>query len=356
MNLADIEPAYRLQTGQKFLESFKPFESIVDGLPIARGSVVSVTGPTGHGKTTLAALLEVCLCTGRPFAGRDVTRGSVLVLAGENPDDYAMHLAATVQDMAMKPRDLREGTCGPQLFVIAGTFDVAYERDWLAHQLSVVCDELVAVFVDTSAAFNLGSDENDNLQMRAHASTMRELTRLPGNPAVIVLSHPVKNAQADNLLPRGGGAFLAEVDANLTVWKDSAGIVTLHWAGKIRGPSFEAVRFELAPVELEGKRDSRGRPILSVAARHVADERVEQLEAKETDDEDRLLVALQRTPGASLRDLAMACGWTNGSGKPLAARVDRRLKVLADHKLVEQDRRGKWRLTSRGTNEANRLP
>ena len=39
---------------------------------------------------------------------------------------------------------------------------------------------------------------------------------MPGEPCVIVACHPVKNASDDNLIPRGGGAFLNEVDGNLT--------------------------------------------------------------------------------------------------------------------------------------------
>ena len=46
-----------------------------------------------------------------------------------------------------------------------------------------------------------------------------------------MLCHPVKNAAKDNLLPRGGGQFLNELDANLTLWGGAGQIETtvLHW-------------------------------------------------------------------------------------------------------------------------------
>ena len=45
----------------------------------------------------------------------------------------------------------------------------------------------------------------------------RTLTTLPGGPCVLVLCHPIKHvSEPEQLLPRGGGAFLAEVDGNLT--------------------------------------------------------------------------------------------------------------------------------------------
>lgn len=339
-----------------FLKNFKPIEQIIDGIPAGRGALVSVTAPTGHGKTTVSTLLQVSLPRGLPFAGRDVTQGSVLVLAGENPDDYAMHLAATAQDLSLDGADLSRPAPMGQLYVIPGTFDVLYEIDVLIEYLKSWCGDLVAVFVDTSAAFYMGDDENDNVAMRRHASALRELTTLPGRPTVFVLCHPTKNAQRENLLPRGGGAFLAEVDANLTLWKDESGIVTLHWCGKIRGSSFDPIRFELAQVELRGFKDARGRPIFSVAARHVPDDRAAEIQDKELDDQDVMLIAMQRKPGGSVRDLAVACGWTSGAGKPLTGRADRRLQTLKGHGLVEQDRKGKWRLTPKGKTEADRLP
>ena len=70
------------------------------------------------------------------------------------------------------------------------------------------------LIIDTSAAYFEGDDENSNVQLGGHASGLRELS-LPGGPTTIINCHPTKNATDDNLVPRGGGAFLAEVDGNL---------------------------------------------------------------------------------------------------------------------------------------------
>jgi hypothetical protein len=48
---------------------------------------------------------------------------------------------------------------------------------------------------------------------------MRSLTDLRGKPTVLVLCHPVKSATNDNLAPRGGGSFVAEIDGNLCARK-----------------------------------------------------------------------------------------------------------------------------------------
>lgn len=341
---------------RKFLSEFKPPETVVEGLPVPRGAIVSVTGPTGHGKTTLMTLLQVCLVKGLPFAGREVTQGAVLVLAGENPDDYAGHLLATAQLMNVDPGTLSSPVDTVCLWIVPGTFDVLGHLDHLDGALSGLTENLAAVFVDTSAAYYTGADENDNVAMRRHASILRELATLPGKPTVFVLCHPTKGATKDNLLPRGGGSFLAEVDANLTVWKDTDGVVTLHHAGKIRGPSFDPVRFELVSTELQGHTDSRDRPIYSTAARHIPEERAEQLQDKALDDENRLLIAMQRKPGGSIADLAMAAGMTLGGGTPHKSKVSRLLATLAGQGLAKKTRTGAWALTGKGKNEASELP
>ena len=85
----------------------------------------------------------------------------------------------------------------------------------------------------------------------------RTLANLPGEPCVLVMCHPIKNATQDNLLPRGGGAFLAEVDGNLTCWKTGS-LINLYWQGKFRGPDFAPVSFQLEGVTSSHLRDSKG--------------------------------------------------------------------------------------------------
>lgn len=348
--------APRIVSAFKLLQEFKPIESIIDGLPVGRGALVALTGPTGSGKTTLSSELQVCLCRGLKVAGREVTQGSVLVLAGENPHDYTMHLAATLQAKGLYGADLARPPPFGELLVIPGTFAIDFELGYLRELIEELTTKLVAVFVDTSAAFYSADDENDNVAMRRHASVLRELASLPGSPTVFVLCHPTKSAQRDNLLPRGGGAFIAEIDSNLTLFKDDAGIVTLHHAGKIRGPSFDPIRFELVQVELEGHKDCRGRPIFSTAAKHVPDERAEQIEAKALDDENRVMLAMLKKPGGSIAQLAQAAGMTTGTGGPQKSKVHRLLAKLEAQRLATKDRTGGWSLTPKGRDEANRLP
>jgi hypothetical protein len=342
---ADTGP--KVHTAKAFLEAFRPIETIIEGLPIPRGGVTAITGMTGSGKTTICAAIELALLTGKPLAGRNVSKGAVLVLAGENPDDYAMHLLASMQDAGLTTDEL-DG-----LFVVPGVFALA--NGLPALQKATAGRKLAAVIVDTSVAFNGRGDENGNLEQHDHAVDLRQLATLPGNPAVLVLCHPKLNPTKDTLFPRGGGAFMNEIDANLTVWKDPSGIHALHWCGKIRGASFDPINFEMVNVELAGHRDARGNAIHSVAARHVPDERADAMQAKTLDDENVLLLAMWRNSGASVADLATKCGWTSGTGKPQKSRVARLIETLSAQKLIFKNRSGSWHLTPQGQKAAEEV-
>jgi hypothetical protein len=79
---------------------------------------------------------------------------------------------------------------------------------------------------------------------------------------VLANCHPVKNATADNLVPYGGGAFLNEVDGNLTCSKNDAAI-ELHWQGKFRGPDFAPITFQVKTVTHQDLKDSKGRLVFT---------------------------------------------------------------------------------------------
>jgi hypothetical protein len=351
--LAEDDGALRVYTAAEFLRMTKPIESRIAGLPVPNIGFVCLTGNTGHCKTTLAALMQVRISSGAAFAGRTTTRSPVLVLAGENPEDYAMHLRATYQDVG-EP-------WGEQVLVVPGVFDFVNYGDRLAELALRVgrphdVREFGIVFVDTSAAYNLRTtEENNNVEMLAHARSLRELGNvLPGRPTVVVLCHPTKAAGRESLVPRGGGAFLNECDANLTVWRDD-NIVTLHWHGKIRGQAFDPVRFELEGIRLDGVVDSHGNPISTSIVRHLPDEQAEAKLRKLIDDDGVLLHVLLKHPRKSLRELAKLCGWTDGVMQPQFGRVRRRLLAMERDNLVQCDRAGQWTVTAAGQREEKAL-
>ena len=209
------------------------------------------------------------------------------------------------------------------------------------------------VVVDTAAAYFEGDDENSNTQAVEHARRMRSLTDLPGGPCVLILCHPTKRATEDDLIPRGGGAFLAEVDGNIALQKRES-LVVASVQGKFRGREFSPLSFELKTVHHPVLKDARGRDIPTVIARPIDETGKQQMAVANRRAEDALLKAIYEHPGASLRALAVALMWLDGKQQPNAMKVSRAADVLAREKLVRKHR-GTWQLTPAGEVELNKL-
>ncbi len=337
---------FKLLSKRQFTADFMPPDYVIDGV-IQRRFIYSLTAATGQGKTAVALLISRLMTSAAPhpmLGPHAVERGKVLYLAGENPDDLRMRVIAD---------DANSGVVNikDDLFFIAGTFDIEQMFAKVKAHAEKICG-VDLIVVDTSAAYFLSDDENNNPQMGAHARMLRRLTTLPGGPCVLVLCHPTKNAQEQaQLSPRGGGAFLAEMDGNLTLTRKDHGHIEL-WHTKMRGPGFEPITFRLEKIHCDKLVDTKGRRIATVRAVPMTAVEEEASFASSRRDEDRLLVAML-TPDRSIRDLAKSCGWTSDKGQPQTSKVDRLLKTLHSANLVKKNR-GTWELTQDGKNAAEK--
>jgi hypothetical protein len=216
------EPLPLLLSAEQFVAGFTPPAYLVDGV-LQRGYLYSLTARTGHGKTAVAMYIAQSIARGMPMHGREVKAGTVLLLAGENPDDIRARFLVLADAYGFKAEDLKRR-------FVAGVIDIGVKMSEIRAEAETMSD-LVLVIVDTGAAYFPGDESNSNSQQGAYARLLRQLTFLPGKPAVLVNCHPVKNASRDNLLPMGGSAFLNEVDGNLTLWATAERQTTLHWQG-----------------------------------------------------------------------------------------------------------------------------
>jgi hypothetical protein len=293
-----------IQSTAEFVTNFVPPDYLIEGL-VQRRFIYSMTGPTGEGKTAVALLIAFHIDRGQPLDSRDIDKGRVLFLAGENPDDVRMRWIKQLDDAGVEPKDVN-------VFFVPGSFAISdkvmRERIIKANEANGPFDLII---VDTSAAFFEGDEENNNIQMLAHAKMLRGLINLiGGNPAVIVTSHPVKNFSRENMLPRGGGAFLNEMDGNLTCMKVAGTMMTeLHWQGKLRGVDFNAIPFRLEAGKSDKLKDSKGRQMWTVIAKPITTAERDTAEDTAQKQKMKLLVVMARMPGASLADLAQRCEW-----------------------------------------------
>jgi hypothetical protein len=232
---------------------------------------------------------------------------------------------------------------------VAGVIDIAAKMPEIRAEADKIGD-LVLVIVDTAAAYFPGDESNSNSQQGAYARLLRQLTFLPGKPAVLVNCHPVKNASRDNLLPMGGSAFLNEVDGNLTLWATAEKQTTLHWLGKFRGPEFEPMTFELEVADSARVIDAEGRLMPSVVAKPISELKQQMEEGKRENEDAMVLRAIAADRNISIAELAKKCGFVSSTGQPMKSTVFRICSQLVEEKLLER-RGNKYRITAKGKKE-----
>lgn len=339
-------------SSEEFVANFVPPDYLIDGL-LQRRFLYSMTGPTGEGKTAVALLLALLVAMGQHLGGREIDKGKVLYLAGENPDDVRMRWIKMLADRNLDPRDVA-------VFFVPGSLALSTkELRKKIEDESKANGPFALIIVDTSAAFFEGDDDNSRVQMLKHAKMLRGLIDLiAGQPTVLVPIHPVKNFSRENMIPSGGGAFLNEVDGNLTCMKvDGTMITEVHWCGKFRGIDFGAIPFRLEVGQTDKLKDSKRRLLWTVTAKHITAKERDVAEDAAQKNKTELLAVLAKMPGASLADLAQELNWFTRDDKPYKSLVQRLITALKNEKLIK-NQNGRWVLTKLAKEEVkqNEIP
>jgi hypothetical protein len=331
-----------IKSSAEFVAGFVPPEYVVVGL-LQRRFFYSLTALTGHGKTAIMLVLTACAALGKLFAGKETKQIRVLYLAAENADDVRMRWITLAERMDFDVNTI-------EVYFVEGRFQLSKSLKLLRAEANRRGGEFGLVIVDTGPTFFEGKEENENKQLGDHARLLRSLIdTIPGGPCVVAACHPTKNAKADELLPRGGGAYLAETDGNLTCWKtDSA--VELHWQGKFRGPDFAPMNFLIKTVTHQDLKDSDGRLIPTVIAEYISEQAKEDIAAAARENEKRALKFISDNPSSTLSTLATAIGWKLHSGEPNKMKAKRIVDELKRTKLIKETRAGRYKITDQGKN------
>jgi hypothetical protein len=154
------------------------------------------------------------------------------------------------------------------------------------------------------------------------------------------------HASEDNLQPRGGGAYVAEIDGNLTASKDDM-TITLYWQIKLRGADFTPINFLLRTVTHERLVSKTGKLMPTVVASLLTDTAKEEMAKTRRHDEDQVLQALNDNPDASFADLATKFNWLTSKGRPNRSKPQRIMERLVKSKLLTKDR-DRYELTEKG--------
>ena len=328
---AQIITDFKIKSSDEFLADLEPLEYLIDGI-LPTGVVYSLTGYPGHGKTTLALQFGLSVALGERFADRDVQHGDVLFLAGENPYNLKWQYAAALA--------ARGVTSAERMHFVEGHFSISAMIETLKAKMDELQD-LKLVVIDSLQAFFEGEDDNANIKMVEAARQFREIGTIGSRPGVVVIAHPAgKEPKKDNLVPRGGGAFLAEIDGNLTVWCPGEDMQHLHHSPKFRGAGFDTIEFIMATHEFDHLTDTHGTPLkLKVSRPALLIEQVTR--ADRHDDQMRsLLTELSASPRMSIREIQSRTGISKST-------VQRLIKEANEEKLIKRHAKG-WKITDGG--------
>jgi len=82
-----------------------PPDYLIDGI-LQRRFIYAITGRTGEGKTTVCLRIAAHVAEGLSLNGAEVSRGRVLYLAGENPDDIRMRWIVLMEQMGLDEKEI----------------------------------------------------------------------------------------------------------------------------------------------------------------------------------------------------------------------------------------------------------
>ena len=177
-NIVEAKPI-NLKSLRAFVAEYQPPSYVVE--PIIRsGSLYTLTGKTGGGKTGLLVSTTLAVATGRQDILKfEAVKGRVAYLTAENPDDVRMRFMVSgfvlnvgidgiaervvILDRREKPED-----------IVAGVTKFAEEEPF------------ALIIVDTLAAFYDGKDINSSVEGGEFLRRLRPLPRIKGSPAVVV--------------------------------------------------------------------------------------------------------------------------------------------------------------------------
>ena len=238
-------PKYVRRAATYSADNWKPPSYLVKGW-LKHGNIYSVTGMPGIGKSAVGMELSGNVTQGRAFNGRDTKKARVLYFMGENPDD--IHERRLVMQ--------EYGLLDPDMFDYIE--DVGQPMETYIADIKATGVEYGLVIVDTDMAYYDGPDEG-NLARKDWAHQLRQLTTLPGKPAVLVQCHP--SASSKDFSPAGGKQFLAQLDGNATLKRKNGAVILEKHETKWRGAYWEPITFEILPLDSQELRTQEGDPI-----------------------------------------------------------------------------------------------
>lgn len=216
-------------TRREFAQRPRPTE-LIPGL-IQQGSLTTVYGAPGGGKTLLAQALAASYTTGVPWMGRPLSeQGAAVYIAAEGASVLDARLEAWEQYYGQVADRLVFVTGAPPFFRAEKEGTRGDLERWAKSILRKTGGPVGLLVIDTLASTMVGGDESRTQDMVLYLRGVKRLAALLGCRTIMLIHHTNKDGGAE----RGSTALRGDCDTMLSVGMGQEGVITV-FADKQRG-------------------------------------------------------------------------------------------------------------------------
>lgn len=229
-----------INTLDEFMSRDHSLKWLVDGM-IAEGELTMFFGESGIGKSFASLDLALCIATGQPWHGREVSQGPVLYLPSEGFDGFQARIEAWCNHRQLS-------SDGIPLHVGEHEFALNDSGDFHAfeHELDPMRPAPKLIVIDTLTGMTKGLDQNSAKDMAAFADVCKLLKLMTG-AAVLVVHH---SGHKDKGRSKGAVDFHAACDRVLALNRTGRdGALALKCAKSRNGKPFDDIHVRLQQCE-----------------------------------------------------------------------------------------------------------
>lgn len=255
---------------------------------VARGTTSVATGMWGAGKTAVFSDIGLHVGHGFEWRGRKVSKGVVVYVALENPEDVDRRVTTWCEIMEKSGRDLSGGAFlvyrGPCCLFDPSGKATQDEKDLIT--VAKMAEDhyglpVAMIIIDTLAMSIMPGNDNDARDAGIFTAAMQRIVAATG-ANVTALAHPTKNGQG----VRGSGALQANVDTVIEVVRDAvSGIGSVQTGSKFRIGDPAKVKFKYKLKSHTVGLDEDGEDVVVVLAEDVL---VPTFSVHETQDDEEV--------------------------------------------------------------------
>lgn len=264
---------FQLVPASEIIKNVKPIDWLILGL-IERNSFAEIFGESGTFKSFVALDMGLCVGTGTPYHGREVTKGPVVIIIGEGLHGYGRRLAAWEKHHGINLE-------GHPVFVstIAAQFLDEQSAQEVESALEAVTEKhgkAELVVIDTLQR-NFGpGDENGTKDMSAFIAAV---DRRIGNDVTRLIVHHTGHSNKDR--SRGAYVLPASLDCEIMVTRTGPTIAMINTKQK-DAPEFSPMYFEAKIISLdEGEDKDLLNPLSSIVLHETDGVKPENLKTAE---------------------------------------------------------------------------